>query len=75
MRAGRLITLGVLPAVPKEKVKPVGNAAGKGALLCLLSEEHYRRAEELKRHIHCLELALSSDFQKRFIEAMKFGLV
>ena len=72
LRRESLITLGLLPPVPKEKIKPVGNAAGKGALLCLLSEEHHQKALKLAQNIHYLELALNSDFQKRFMEGMRF---
>ncbi len=69
-----LITLGLIPPVPKEKVRPMGNAAGKGALLCLLSEEHHQKALKLAQDIHYLELSLEPEFQKRFMEGMRFGL-
>ncbi len=74
LRLESLITLGLLPPVPKEKVKPMGNAAGKGALLCLLSEEYHQKALKLARHIHYLELSLNRDFQKRFMEGIKFEI-
>jgi uncharacterized 2Fe-2S/4Fe-4S cluster protein (DUF4445 family) len=74
LRPESLITLGLLPPVPKEKVKPIGNAAGKGALLCLLSEGHHQKALKLARDILHLELSLNPDFQKRFMEGMKFEI-
>ena len=67
-----LIAVGLLPPVPAKKVKAVGNAAGLGAILCLLSEEHHQRALRLARRIEYLELSLNSDFQKLFMEGIRF---
>jgi uncharacterized 2Fe-2S/4Fe-4S cluster protein (DUF4445 family) len=52
----------------------MGNAAGKGALLYLLSEEHHQKALKLAQDIHYLELSLEPEFQKRFMEGMRFGI-
>jgi uncharacterized 2Fe-2S/4Fe-4S cluster protein (DUF4445 family) len=67
-----LITVGLLPPVPEEKVKSIGNAAGKGALLSLVSEGHYQKALRLAGQIKYLELSLVREFQKKFLEGIQF---
>jgi uncharacterized 2Fe-2S/4Fe-4S cluster protein (DUF4445 family) len=67
-----LVTVGLLPPFPLEKVKAIGNAAGLGAVLCLLSETHHRRALALARKINHLELSLQKNFQEMFIQGIKF---
>jgi uncharacterized 2Fe-2S/4Fe-4S cluster protein (DUF4445 family) len=72
LRADSLVTVGLLPPFPQEKIKAIGNAAGVGALLCLLSDEHHQRALNLARRINYLELSLQKDFQDRFIKGIQF---
>lgn len=74
LRPESLITLGLLPPVQKDKGKPIGNAAGKGALLCLLLEKYHQKALQLARNIQYLELSINPDFQKRFMEGIKFKI-
>jgi uncharacterized 2Fe-2S/4Fe-4S cluster protein (DUF4445 family) len=72
LRPESLVAIGLLPPLPLEKIKAVGNAAGIGAVLCLLSEEHHQRALTLAGRITHLELSLHQDFQDKFIRAIKF---
>lgn len=72
LRPESLITIGLLPPLPLEKIRAVGNAAGEGAVLCLLSHEHHQRVSRLAGRIKNLELSLHKDFQDRFIKAIKF---
>ena len=42
--------IGMLPGILKDRIIPVGNAAGEGAKLALLNKEELKRAERLARH-------------------------
>ena len=72
LRPESLITIGLLPPVPVEKVRAIGNAAGVGAFLCLIAEEQHQKALMLARHMNYLELSLRKDFQNRFMEGIRF---
>ncbi|MEW6187924.1 MAG: ASKHA domain-containing protein, partial [Thermodesulfobacteriota bacterium] len=67
-----LLTVGLLPPFPLEKIKAVGNAAGLGAVLCLLSETHHQRALALAGKTNHLELSLQKNFQEKFLQGLKF---
>lgn len=64
--------MGLLPAVPTERIRGVGNAAGAGALLALLSREERHRAVELARGARHLELSRRPEFQMAFMETILF---
>lgn len=72
VRPESLIAVGLLPPFPPDKIRAIGNAAGVGALLCLLSDENNQRALNLSKHIKYVELSLRKDFQDRFLQGMKF---
>lgn len=62
--------LGLFPDCDLDKVYAVGNSAGDGAVLCLLSRERRRRARELARWIEYVETAIEPNFQARFVDAL-----
>jgi uncharacterized 2Fe-2S/4Fe-4S cluster protein (DUF4445 family) len=66
------VRIGLIPALPGERVRYVGNAAALGAQLALVSEAERARAERLARSIEHLSLATHPDFQELFVEAMNF---
>lgn len=66
------IGIGILPDIEEEKVCSIGNGAGIGAAMALLSEEVCRRAEEEVKKIQHVELAKDPDFQDFYIEGMLF---
>lgn len=57
------IHIGMLPAISLERIHAVGNAAGYGARMLLVSRSVRRQAEELARRIEYLELTLYPDFE------------
>jgi len=63
---------GLIPDVPTEKIKFVGNTAIIGAKMALISREVMRAAEVLSRKIRYIELAVDSDFEKEFFNALAF---
>ncbi len=66
------LRIGLVPALPLEKIRYVGNAASLGAQLCLVSEAERQRAERIARSIEHVSLAAHPDFQDIFVECMNF---
>jgi uncharacterized 2Fe-2S/4Fe-4S cluster protein (DUF4445 family) len=67
------LAIGMLPDCDPERVASVGNAAGDGALLALLSVGKRREAEWVAEAVEYVELASVPDFQKEYVKAMRFG--
>lgn len=65
--------IGLLPGIPLEKVRQVGNAAGQGAKLALVSRAARAEAEKVARQVRVLNLAQQSRFQEVFLESMAFN--
>jgi len=66
----RAMMLGLFPDCDLENVYPVGNSAGDGAVLALLSRDRRQRAREIARWIDYVETAIEPTFQARFVEAL-----
>jgi len=64
--------IGLLPYFPNATLIPVGNAAGSGARLALLSHRERALASKLLEHVEYLELSGRPDFQDEFVNAMLF---
>ena len=62
--------LGLIPDCDQDRVKAVGNAAGTGAVIALLSGQARTEIQELVNQIEKVETATEPDFQKHFVEAM-----
>jgi uncharacterized 2Fe-2S/4Fe-4S cluster protein (DUF4445 family) len=66
----RAMMMGLFPDCDLDNVYAVGNSAGDGAVLCLLSRERRRRAREIARWIEYVETAIEPNFQARFVDAL-----
>jgi len=64
------VVIGLIPDLPEGRIKPVGNAAGAGARLGLLSVRMRAEAERLAAGVRHLELSSRPDFYDRFTDAM-----
>ena len=64
------ITIGMLPRLPLGRFRQVGNAAGMGAKLALISRSKRTEAQILARRIGYVELAGDSRFARMFVQAM-----
>jgi uncharacterized 2Fe-2S/4Fe-4S cluster protein (DUF4445 family) len=62
--------LGLYPDCALDKVYAVGNAAGDGARIALLSKARRREAAGLARRVEYIETAIDPDFQSEFVRAM-----
>jgi uncharacterized 2Fe-2S/4Fe-4S cluster protein (DUF4445 family) len=65
-------TIGMFPDVPIQNVQFVGNTAGSGARMALLSTQMRRVADEVARKIEYIELGADPDFHKEFLNATYF---
>jgi uncharacterized 2Fe-2S/4Fe-4S cluster protein (DUF4445 family) len=68
------ISIGMLPDLPHDRFHQVGNAAGMGAKLALISRTKRIEAGHLAGNIGYLELATHPDFHKTFAQSMFIGL-
>lgn len=66
------MVMGMIPDCDLDRVQAVGNAAGDGARLALLSRAKRREAEQVARSVEFVETAIEPDFQERFAAAMAF---
>ena len=66
------LRIGLIPPLPEEKIRYVGNAASLGAQLCLVSEAERARADRVARAIEHVSLAAHPDFQDIFVDCMNF---
>ncbi len=62
--------IGLLPDIPTERIKFVGNTALSGAKMTLISTDARKTAEMLSRRIRYLELASDPEFSSEFADAM-----
>uniref|UniRef100_UPI0025BD6F44 ASKHA domain-containing protein n=1 Tax=Ferroglobus sp. TaxID=2614230 RepID=UPI0025BD6F44 len=66
------LIIGLVPDVPVDRIESVGNAAGVGARLALISKEKRREANEIARKVEHIKLAVHPDFEREFSMAMYF---
>ena len=64
--------IGMLPDFSTEIIKHVGNAAGTGARMALLSKEARETSDEIGKIVHYIELAAEPGFEEEYINAMYF---
>jgi len=67
------ITIGMLPPLPLDRFRQVGNAAGMGAKLALISLSKRAEAQTLASQVNYIELASAPNFMQTFIEANYLG--
>jgi len=63
-------TIGMYPEIPLERVEFVGNIAGTGSRMCLISKEEREYAEKIAATVKYHELAADKDFQREYINAL-----
>ena len=75
LRPESLKGIGLLPEMPLDRVKAVGNAAGTGAIMALLSRRQLKLASEIASRVEHRELTTHKDFSRKFAKAMRFDQV
>ena len=66
--------IGLIPEGTAAKARVVGNAAGMGACMALLSETERRETERLAREMETVSLYDDAVFREQYIECMMFEL-
>jgi uncharacterized 2Fe-2S/4Fe-4S cluster protein (DUF4445 family) len=64
--------IGLLPQIPCDRIRFIGNAASLGAKFALLSASERERAGELRKMTEHVDLSLDAEFQMEFGMAMMF---
>ncbi|MGB2896412.1 MAG: ASKHA domain-containing protein [Anaerolineales bacterium] len=67
------ITIGMLPELPLDRFRQVGNAAGMGAKIALISRTKRTEARTLAERTGYLELATHPQFHTTFAQSMFIG--
>jgi len=66
------IQIGLLPDMPREKFKFLGNTSILGAYLALLSRENRQRITDVAQRMTYLELSADSSFHDEWMSALFF---
>ena len=64
--------IGMIPPVLRERILPIGNAAGEGARMAVLSGEEYEYSKRLARDTEFLELASMQEFNDCYVDCLCF---
>jgi len=64
------VAIGMLPPLPLERFRQVGNAAGTGARLALISRDQRATAQQIAGQVRYVELASTHGFARKFAQAM-----
>jgi len=67
---GSALAVGMFPPLPRERFVQVGNAAGIGAKLALVSRRCRGATDEIARHVEYIELTTYPHFVKVYTEAL-----
>ena len=70
-----VIAIGLFPNLPLNRFKQVGNAAGVGAKIALVSKKRRKMIQELTRKIRYIELSGFPGFNDIYIKTMSLGSI
>lgn len=68
------MAIGMLPSLPAERFRQVGNAAGTGARLALISSGIREKARAIVSKVNYIELAGEPHFNQTFVQANYLGM-
>ena len=66
----KAIFFGLLPDIPREKYKFIGNSSIAGARMCLLSMENYEEASEIAQKMTSFELSSVPQYMDEYMSAL-----
>jgi uncharacterized 2Fe-2S/4Fe-4S cluster protein (DUF4445 family) len=72
LRPQSAVDIGLFPAELLSKAKPIGNAAGAGAIAALLSKSARRQLGKLQKQARYHELSGDAVFMEKYMECMMF---
>ncbi len=65
--------IGLIPYELKDRITPIGNAAGEGAKLAVINQGEYAYACRMAREAEFIELASEASFQDVFVDELEFA--
>ncbi|MFW9848231.1 MAG: ASKHA domain-containing protein [Candidatus Thorarchaeota archaeon] len=72
IRPEAALRIGLIPEVSLARIQQIGNTAGQGAKMMLLSSVERREAEKIPKRVKHVSLAGNKDFQSLFIDNTLF---
>jgi uncharacterized 2Fe-2S/4Fe-4S cluster protein (DUF4445 family) len=66
----KAITIGLLPDLPTDRFRFIGNSSLAGARLALLSNQAFEKTREIAKKMTYFELSVNNDFMNEFIAAL-----
>jgi uncharacterized 2Fe-2S/4Fe-4S cluster protein (DUF4445 family) len=70
---GSAVAIGMLPSLPLNRFRQVGNAAGMGAKLALISLSKRAEAQAVASRVKYIELGSAPNFEQTFVQASYLG--
>lgn len=70
----KAIAIKLLPASFQDKISFIGNGAGSGAKMALLSKPVWHAARQLSEQLQYVELSASREFTQEFVRGMDFKI-
>ena len=67
------IGIGMFPRIPRDRYRQIGNAAGIGAQMMLVSEPSRREAEAILDRVTYIELTTVPDYMDIYVDAIIFN--
>ena len=64
--------IGMIPPVLRERILPIGNAAGEGARIAVLNSSEYEYSKRLAQGTEFLELASMPEFNDCYVDCLCF---
>jgi uncharacterized 2Fe-2S/4Fe-4S cluster protein (DUF4445 family) len=61
--------IGIIPEILLHNIQSVGNAAGTGARMCLVSKQAKKTAETISKQVEYIELAADANFQNTYLNS------
>ena len=62
--------IGLLPDIPPERVRFIGNSSLTGARMAMLSRHAFERAKKLARQMTYFELSVNPEFMDNFVASL-----
>ena len=73
MDADNACEIGLIPYELKERIVPIGNAAGEGSKLAVVNRSQFEYACAMSEKTDFIELASEADFQDTFVDELEFA--
>ena len=64
--------IGLLPQELRDRIEPIGNAAGEGSKIAALNKKEFHHCNQMARQTEFLELATHPDFQDCYVDELEF---